>query len=305
MGEGAGAAGSVARPSSRHYGVARLVRSTSRVYAGAMSLPQLVEGAARRLGRVPPVLALRKLKYERTFARSRGWRNLHRGLYASFAEARAAIPSTEQAGYQLDDGWYEDDTSALATHDYPALFWLSRLLPSASRLFDFGGHVGVHFYTYRRYLELTEQLRWTVCELPSVVARGEALKLKRGARHLSFVTSFAEADDAQVFLSAGCVQFVEMPLPQMLRTLGKPPEHLVLNKLPLYDRETRVTLQNTGSGFSPCWLFNKREFTECLSRLGYVVLDEWECPDRSLHVPFHPEYAVPRMRGLALRRAVR
>jgi putative methyltransferase (TIGR04325 family) len=266
-----------------------------------LTTPTLDE-ALRQIAAIPTVRELRQRRYERSFARMDGWRNLHRGLYRSFDEARASAPDLRQVGYELDDDWYAAQATAIAAHDYPVLFWLERLMPELRTIFDLGGHVGVHYHAYAQRLRYPADLTWTVCELPHVVARGEALKQQRPAPQLRFVSDFGAGDGASLLLSAGCLQFMERPLGTMLAGLRQIPTHVILNKVPVYDLPTRVTLQNTGRSFTPCWLFNRDQFLRPLQTLGYEVIDSWSVPDRSLRIPFHPEHRIDAFSGFYLRR---
>ena len=244
-----------------------------------------------------PVVGVRRRLYDRRFARSSGWHNLARGLYGSFAEARADAPATMPVGYVLDDDAYERHATVEA-HDYPALFWLRAALEGGCTLLDFGGHVGLQYYLYRDYVALAPATRWIVAEQPAVVTRGRALARRRDAPHLAFVEDPAAAGRVDVVMTAGCIQSVEEPFAHLLGRLPALPRAVLINKLPLYDQPTRVTLQNTGCSFTPCTLFNADAFVGSLTALGYRLRDRWQCLDRSIDIPFYPAYRVPTYSGL-------
>jgi putative methyltransferase (TIGR04325 family) len=265
-----------------------------------LQLPSLRELPAR-LKSVQPILSWRKRRYERLFASTSRWRGLHRGLYRSFAEARRHAPPALSTEYSLDHESFARQ-ARIESFDYPAMLWLARALPTARSLFDLGGHVGLHFFAYRRYLQYPAGLRWIVCERPEVVSLGQNMCRTRDAAGLSFVTDWAEADGSDVLLSSGCVQFLEERLWRSMAALAQPPTHVILNKLPLYDLDSCVTLQNTGRSFSPCWLLNRLELLREFAQLGYRLVDEWSCPGRALEIPFHAEHSVPEFSGLYLRR---
>ena len=104
-------------------------------------------------------------------------------------------------------------------------------------------------------------------------------------------------------MTAGCIQSVEEPFAHLLGRLPVLPRAVLINKLPLYDQPTRVTLQNTGCSFTPCTLFNADAFVGSLTALGYRLRDRWQCLDRSIDIPFYPAYGVPTYSGLYLERA--
>ena len=245
-----------------------------------------------------PVARLRERRYRHKFATTRGWRGLHYGVYQSFNEARSALPDNIYSSYSLDNDWYLTRYQQLEILDYPVLYWLRELITPKCRLLDFGGHAGITYYKYSSYLHYPEDLEWVVCELPEVVKLGERLKAELCGKHLSFVTSLDNQDKVDIFHTAGCIQYVEAPVSDLLASLELLPPHLILTKVPLYEMETRVTLQNTGDSIDPCWLFNRDEFIASINKLGYRLHDSWACPGRSINIPFHAEYNVVQMSGL-------
>jgi len=250
---------------------------------------------------IPPVRALRERRYERSFRDHLG---LFRGLFTDFAEARRSAPRTKPLG--MDSPEYTDHHADRAdyvhAYDYPFLFWLGNLLSCARRIFDFGGNVGVHYYAYSKYLEFSEDLEWQVCELPNLVADGTRMATERGARNLTFTSRFEVADGSDILIAAGSIQYVEESLANQLARLVDKPEHLLLNKLPLYDGEPFVTLQNGGPVFVPQHVFNRTQFIASLAELGYAEVDEWEVPGFSCAIPFDPDHLVRTYSGLYLRR---
>ena len=260
-----------------------------------------VRAVLARLAKVEPILRWRKKRYDREFETAQEWRGLQRGLYTSFEEARRDAPPTRPMTYVTDDEWYVN-TLSIESFDYPVIFWLSKVLPTAQRLFDFGGHVGVHFYNYRRYLTFPSALRWIVSEQPHVVRFAESLHPEHRSEGLSFVTDWADADGSDIFLAAGCIQYLERPLAEHLRGLKELPRHLLLNKVPLYERETKVTLQNTGRSITPLWLYKRGPFIDSFKTLGYRVVDEWNCPRRGIEIPFHSVRTIKAFTGLYLTR---
>jgi hypothetical protein len=67
-------------------------------------------------------------------------------------------------------------------YDYPGLFWLGRSIDAGlTRVFDLGGHIGIKYYAFRRVLSYPDSLRWTVCDVPSVVEQRPRLAAQREA----------------------------------------------------------------------------------------------------------------------------
>src|SRR6188768_3096060 len=73
--------------------------------------------------------------------------NAVRGAFRTFAEARASAPAKKRVGYDHPElaRMYDGRLSELRAHDYPALYWVDRILREGegTSVFDFGGHVGI------------------------------------------------------------------------------------------------------------------------------------------------------------------
>jgi putative methyltransferase (TIGR04325 family) len=255
------------------------------------------------VSRIPPVQALRERKYEHVFRSHQG---LVRGVFADFEHARRSAPVGKPVGMESPEyvEHHTDRADYIQAYDYPFLFWLDRILPTVRSVFDFGGNVGVHYFAYAPYLTYPADLKWVVCELPNLIRAGERMALERQAHQLTFTTWFGDAEGTDVLIAAGALQYIERPLGEQLVALRSRPRHLLLNKLPLYDGEPFVTLQNGGPVFAPQHVFNRAQFLRALKYLGYELVDAWEVPEFSCAVPFQPGRFVSRYSGLYLRCAL-
>ncbi len=257
-------------------------------------------GAAKNLA---PVRAYREARFERFFVSSKAY-STFRGVFPSFDAARASAPAGGSLGFDSEafTSEYEDRLSRLFDYDYPVLFWLQSLLREGSRVFDIGGHVGVHFYAYQKVLRYPEGLRWTVCEVPAIAEAGRKRARGLGESRLDFTSDLPAMAGADVVIAAGSVQYIESPaLPDVLAGLPHRPRHVILNKIPLYDGPAFVTLQNAGASFVPTRIFNRRLLLDGLCAAGYELVDSWENPGRRCHIAFHPERSFPAMSGVYLR----
>ena len=68
-----------------------------------------------------------------------------------------------------------------------------------------------------------------------------------------------------MLLAAGVIQFIDDPFARLAAAPALP-EHLILNKVPVYDMPSAVTLHNMGTAFSPYHLFNRRELLDAITR---------------------------------------
>ena len=227
------------------------------------------------------------------------------GVYASFAQARSSLPPGP--GFNLGAlarEYVQARTTRVFEYDYPVMRWLERAFGAgATRVLDIGGSVGVHYFGYRKYLDMPASLSWDVVEVPEIAAIGRGLASRWGAPGLKFATDLEEAlrsASHDVWNSAGAIQYLEDAHPA--RLLGRcrtPPGHLLLNKLPLYGGEDFVTTQNLGEGaFSPVHVYNTGRFIQTIEEHGYVLEDLWDVNERTMHVPGHPERSFGCFTGL-------
>jgi putative methyltransferase (TIGR04325 family) len=234
------------------------------------------------------------------------------GVFTTLDAATRSAPSTKPVGYDhpqlaaeyramLEQENWEHSGRLLSSYDYPVLFWLRTLIDQEmiQSIFDLGGNVGVHFYAYGSLLDLPASIQWTICDLPAIVEAGRQIAAQRNVR-LGFTDSITDIDNSDVFLASGSVQYLE-DLAALLRAVRQRPRHLLINRLPLYDGERFVTLQNGGSVFYPQHVFNRQQFLGSIDELGYELVDDWEDHVDTCVVPFHPEQSIPSYRGLYLR----
>jgi len=262
----------------------------------------LAETLQQRIETIPVLRTLLEALYKKRFS-GNAWGAFH-GVYQSFKEANRAAPRTKPLGfnnaaYALE---FEDRLSRALSFDYPVMFWLGRLIEPGTRVFDYGGHRGTNFYAYSRYLKYPEGFKWIVCDLPEIVKAGEELARRGNRDEISFTTSFSEASGAQILLAAGSLQYIEQPpFAVSLAALSVRPRHLLLNKLPLYEGNQIVTLQNGGPAFHPQYVFNRKDFIDSVCSAGYELVDQWDVPSHPGRIPFHPEASFRSHTGLYFR----
>jgi putative methyltransferase (TIGR04325 family) len=257
-----------------------------------------VPGWQSRLETIPLLRPLLERLYKKRFPQVYGGLL---GVFANFDQARRSAPPGKPLGF-ANQGYvqaFTDRRSQIFSFDYPILFWLARLLRGPARLFDYGGHCGTHFYAYSRYLDYPAGFRWTVCDLPEIIRAGRQIAADQGAKTIEFTERFADADGADILLAAGSLQYIEAPVfSGSLAQLKSLPKHILLNKLPVYDGPGFVTLQNGGVAFHPMYVFNRQQFIESISALGYQLTDDWSVPSHGGRIPFHPEASFPAHSGL-------
>ena len=224
--------------------------------------------------------------YERSFAKRP--RNRFRGVYATFAEAEASIPPGAPIGYDHAElaGLYRHRMEKANQSDYAVLFWLKGLLDASTFVFDFGGHVGVSYHGWRNYLGYPPGLRWLVYDMPAIVKVGAELAAERPSPGLAFTSRLADGKGCTILLAAGAMQYADQTLSQVLEAVGSHPQHLILNKMPVYDGEAFWTVQSTGRAFHAYRIYNRFELVSEAEALGYRLVDDWQNREQHCEIPF-------------------
>lgn len=251
-----------------------------------MGIINLGKRVSKNAWRLPGVGQVLELDYKRAFARRPA--NRFRGVYASFAEAEASIPAGERVGYDHEElaGLYRHRMEKANQSDYAVLFWMKGLLDARSFVFDFGGHVGVSYHGWRNYLNYPRGLRWLVHDMPAIVKVGAELARERPSHGLEFTSDVADARGCTIMLTAGSLQYVDITLTELLAKVGSLPQHLILNKLPVYDGESFVTVQSTGRAFHAYRIYNRAEVITEAAALGYRLVDDWANREQHCEIPF-------------------
>lgn len=251
---------------------------------------------------VPLVRKWHRFEYEQHFLRVAEWERLFSGVYASFDAAEAAIPTGRNNSYDNpDSATFLGHKGSVRSSDYPVLFWLAQLLPNHPRVFDFGGYLGISFYSFESMLGYPPGLQWTIYDVPAVVQAGAELARQKGRSELRFTTDFSDVRDSSLLLSFGSLQFPQQTLAEFLTPLESRPQHILVNKLPLTERATFYTLHNMGPALAPYRVQNREEFLRSLQALGYEVVAEWENPEFGCYIPLHPDESVKAFTGMYLR----
>jgi putative methyltransferase (TIGR04325 family) len=256
--------------------------------------------------RAPLVKTFLQLRDRKRFLSEEGYAS-HYGVYGSFDEARSSVPPSSEFDQDELASEYSDRLVRVFPYDYPMILWLDRALRDGARsILDVGGNVGVHYFAYQKFIEYPAKLRWAVCEVPAMVAAGQKLSRAHGTVALEFTSDFSpgEVEQADVLISAGSLHYIEAPrLEDLLAGARQRPRHLLLNKLPLYDGDEFVSLQNIRRGFAPHYVWNRARFLRALQLQNYQVIDEWQVLERHFWLPGHPKKSFGAYSGVYLRRS--
>lgn len=223
------------------------------------------------------------------------------GVFESFDAARAWLPHSLEFDHPALAQGYDEHTRHVFAYDYPMMWWLQQAFRGgASTVLDIGGSFGVHYYAYRRYLQMPDDLIWQVVEVPAMVAVGREFAALHEAIALRFTVDLKEAGRyASIWLSAGALQYIdEGRIDRLLQMSGARPPHILINKLPIFDGSAFVTAQNIGHGcYAPVQVFSRKSFVSEIEALGYMLIEEWKVHERSLLIPGHPELFIQAFSG--------
>ena len=260
---------------------------------------------ANEVAELPLVRGIAKPIYRRLFQHP-SQHNSYYGAFDSFAQALANVPPTRASNFNNEEAtrWYNDRHHQIRVSDYPVIYWLSQLFAAGQvSLFDLGGHTGVSYYGFRRYLAYPDRLRWTVHDMPATVNAGRQWASEHDPhRQLFFADSPTDANAQQILLTSGALQYLEYTLPELLGRLATPPVHVLVNLVPMHPSAGYVTLQNIGVAICPYRVMAVPEFVASMEALGYRTIDHWQSHERNLRVPFEPARNIESYHGFYFRR---
>ena len=227
-----------------------------------------------------------------------------RRVFPSFAAAQASASRYIQAGHEHPDEirYHTSISETVRESDYPLLFHLAPLAPQLRHVFDLGGNVGNLFYAYQTQLRFPSTLLWTVYDLPMKKPLGEKLAAERGETRIRFANSVAEASGADVFIASGSLHYFEQPLHEILRTLGRLPDHVFVNRSPTSAGADLITVQDNRSYLVPCKIHSRTSLITGMQALGYELHSEWPVHELRLLVTTHPDLSARTYSGFYFRR---
>ncbi|WP_260706333.1 methyltransferase, TIGR04325 family [Edaphobacter flagellatus] len=187
--------------------------------------------------------------------------------------------------------------------DYPVLFHMQNLLPEVHSVVDIGGSAGNLFYCYDRYLHFDPQFSWTVNDMPANNRIGARIAGEHHESRLHFVDELADCEPVDMVLISGALHYFELLPPEMMRALKRPPRHVIINRTPVIEGETTITIQDAGFYYaiSPARLLSRKALMQSMSDADYEVVDEWTVPDLHFDIPLHPECSARYYSGFYFR----
>jgi putative methyltransferase (TIGR04325 family) len=248
-----------------------------------------------------PIKVIRKIKYDLDFKNIRGM-NLFRGVFETFEEAEKALPDDFNQGYDNKESasMYKNYCNTINPSDYPNLLWLSKILKDGSSVFDLGGHIGVKYYSYQKYINFPENFSWTVYDVPAVVKEGKKWAKENHTTNLSFSNDVMGFDGVETLLLSGSLQYMDFDIAKKLKPVTSKPENIIIS-IPLTHLDTFYSINNIGTSYCVYVLRNEKKFIKDIEDAGYELIDKWRNEGKKCTIPFFPEHSIDSYTGLYFR----
>lgn len=172
--------------------------------------------------------------------------------------------------------------------DYPLLFWLSRLMKPSQKILELGGSIGQGFYSFEQYFSYPDNIKWIIAELAGAVKAGQKVAKIREEDRLAFIDSnqLGEAPSADIFMTAGTLQYIDTQMSVLLKDLRQLPQHVLIHNLPAHPSEDFWTLQNLTVCEVPYHIHSLDSLVSDMESSGYELIDQWKHP-RQIEIPYN------------------
>lgn len=230
------------------------------------------------------------------------------GAFASRELALASLPDSRRSAY--DNAEVAEVNFVLMTRrvawDYPVVYWISRVIGTTPEapvtVLDAGGHMGTKYISFSDLLPL-EDLNWSIWDVPAVLQAGRAHQADGLVPDaIRFVDVPGQAGRVDLLLASGLLQYLDIPLAELVAQMAEPPRHILLNKVALREGDTVVTLEQIGPAAVPYQIRSKQMFEAELADMGYRIIDLWTIPELGHRISTHPFLGVSESKGYMLER---
>ncbi|WP_170416481.1 methyltransferase, TIGR04325 family [Ruegeria atlantica] len=223
------------------------------------------------------------------------------GAYPDYA---TAIAKADRGGY-ADEEIVQANTNKMrgrAVWDYPVMLWINAMHRDGMRVLDAGGHFGMKYTAFGDLCPIAS-MHWTVYDLPTTINLARAAQKRREVPpEIVFQHDLEKVGDVDLLLASGLLQFLDVPLAELVNRLNAPPQYIILNKVATRLGPTVVTLEKIGPGRVPYQIRDRDEFEKSLTDMGYAIHDRWEIPSLSHVISTHPELGSSTSMGYVLQR---
>ncbi|MEP4546053.1 MAG: methyltransferase, TIGR04325 family [Saccharospirillum sp.] len=187
--------------------------------------------------------------------------------------------------------------------DYPLLFWLSRLMKPSQKILELGGSIGQGFYSFERYFPYPDNIIWVIAELAGAVKAGQKVAEMKQEERLDFIESncLSDVHSADIFMTAGTIQYIDTNLSTLLNDLRQLPEHVLIHNLPAHPTEDFWTLQNLTVCEVPYHIHSLANLVSDMESSGFELIDQWKHP-RQIEIPYNLNKKVEHYFGFYFKR---
>lgn len=246
-----------------------------------------------------PVKSIRRKAYDKKFENNQ-YLNLFKGVFSTFEEAqKATINQAKPASYDNQDSasMYKDFATKLFPQDYPNLFWIQKNLDHVKSLYDFGGHIGIKYYSYNSKINLPAGFNWFVHDLPAVMTEGRRFAQEKGVQEqLRFSETLLDVANVDFFMALGSLQYVDIDFNAILGPIEKKPKYILVTT-PTSKKKTYYTINSIGTAQCPYIIRNEDELVSSIIKFGYQLKDRWDIPNKRCEIPFNEEYSLDSYSG--------
>lgn len=218
----------------------------------------------------------------------------------AWAAARALSPMGHEDPCEIEV--HLELSKSLRASDYAVLFWILEISGGDVAIFDYGGNVGNLYYSFSPYLQGCPRVEWKVYDLPPVVEQGRKMAAARKAGGLTFEDTPRSAAARDILLVSGALHYWERSICEFLGQFAEKPKHILINRSPVHDTLSFITVQRTKTCAFPCVVRNAGKMIEEFAAGGYKLIDRWKAPELSLTMPFFPNHTIPNYSGFYFRR---
>lgn len=269
-----------------------------------MDLISKLQSGVDRLARISYFQERERIKARQAFVANRD-NNMFFGIYDSWDAAGAEAEAFGKVGYDDDaSAAIYDHRTRIDSHDYPALAWLLRSTQEGMRTVgDVGGGIGIKFLAFRDALAPWPDLKWTVCDVPAVVARGRKLATSRGdAGRLQFADHIQQLEHCDVLYASGVLQYLPATLGKTISEWRHRPKRIIINTTPIHPTSAFFTVNSIGTAFCPYRVQTQANLVRELTKLGYKMRESWINPNKLMTIPMHPDLSLQHYSGFCLDR---
>lgn len=172
--------------------------------------------------------------------------------------------------------------STVHSFDWPVMFFMMDLKRRGrlTTVTDLGGHLGVKYHAFRKFLDLPKDTSWQVVDVPAVCKEGRR-RQRSGETSLQYFEDSEKTAPCDVLLCSGVLQYLDYSLAEAVARLPSRPRLILLNKVAISKGSAFYTLESLGRARIPYHVTTIADLDRAREALGYRLLSRWSIPDRT------------------------